>query len=53
MDLKIEAMKIYESEIREFPYPRSLEAIRTTTRQWGSVVGLEYAEAFELIWSLQ
>lgn len=46
---KLDAFRCYESEIREFPHPRSLEALKNTANQWGSKVGLEYAEAFELI----
>lgn len=46
---KVEAMALYESEARPFPHPRSGEALKTIARRWGSVVGLEYAEAFELI----
>lgn len=50
---KIEAMQCYESEARPFPHPRSPEALRTIARRWGSVVGLEYAEPFELIRSIR
>ncbi|MBU0701849.1 PIG-L family deacetylase [bacterium] len=49
IEQKLNAFQCYESELREFPHPRSLEAIRNTASQWGSKVGLEYAEAFELI----
>lgn len=49
LDKKIEAMEIYESERREFPHPRSPEALRAVARRWGSVVGREAVEAFELI----
>lgn len=46
---KIRAMEKYEGEVRAFPHPRSLEALRAIARRWGSVAGVEYAEAFELI----
>lgn len=46
---KIEAMKIYKTEIREFPHPRSEEAILSVAKRRGSVAGFKYAEAFELI----
>jgi len=49
VEMKIKGMLHYESESREFPHPRSTEALRTISRRWGSVVGLEYAEAFELV----
>ncbi|RLC82166.1 MAG: PIG-L family deacetylase [Chloroflexi bacterium] len=49
LETKIEAMALYESEARSFPHPRSPEALRAIAHRWGSVVGLEAAEAFELV----
>lgn len=49
LDAKLHAMRLYESEIRLFPHPRSPEALRALARHRGSVVGLEAAEAFEVI----
>lgn len=46
---KLEAMKCYKSELREYPHPRSLEGLKTAAKKWGTVVGCNYAEAFELI----
>jgi hypothetical protein len=46
-------MSLYESECRPFPHPRSPEALRAIARRWGSVAGLEYAEALELVRSLR
>lgn len=46
---KLKAMEIYESELREFPHPRSLEALEIIAKRWGIVVGKKYAEAFELV----
>ena len=46
IDAKIKAMELYEGEMRLFPHPRSAEALRAIARRWGSVVGVEYAEAF-------
>ena len=53
IDAKIRALECYDSEIRPFPHPRSPEALRIAARHWGSVVGVEYAEAFELIRSIR
>jgi len=53
IESKIAAMQYYENEIRLFPHPRSPEALRINARRWGSVIGVEYAEAFELIRSLR
>ena len=49
MEMKIRAMGLYETERREFPHPRSPEALEAIAQRWGSVVGLRYAEAFETI----
>ena len=49
LEKKLAAMRAYESEIREFPHPRSPESLRINARRWGSQMGLEAAEAFELV----
>lgn len=49
LSIKLEAFSLYETETRSFPHPRSIEAIRATARRWGSAVGCEAAEVFELI----
>lgn len=46
---KIKAMNYYKSELKKYPHPRSLEAIKIIAQRWGTVVGKDYAEAFELI----
>jgi len=53
LEKKVQAMQIYESEARPYPHPRSPEALRATARRWGSVAGLEAAEAFQLIRSVR
>lgn len=53
LEAKVEAMTVYESERRLFPHPRSADALRHAARRWGSMVGLEAAEAFELIRSIR
>jgi LmbE family N-acetylglucosaminyl deacetylase len=49
LETKLQAMELYESEARPFPHPRSPQALRAIAQRWGSVVGYEAAEAFELI----
>jgi len=49
LERKIQAMQVYESEARAFPHPRSPEALRAAARRWGSVVGGEAVEAFEIV----
>lgn len=49
LETKLQAMALYESETRPFPHPRSPEAVQAIARRWGSVVGVEAAETFELV----
>jgi LmbE family N-acetylglucosaminyl deacetylase len=49
LKIKIKAMEKYISEIRDFPHPRSPEAIKVISRRWGIQVGTEAAEAFEVV----
>lgn len=48
---KIEAMKEYKSEIRESPFPRSEKIITSLAALRGSRIGVDYAEAFSLVFS--
>ena len=52
LDKKLEALKCYDSELREFPHPRSLRSVETLARLRGSNSGVEAAEAFELLFHL-
>lgn len=49
IEAKLEAMAVYQSELRDPPHPRSLESIRLFARERGASVGLRYAEAHMLI----
>jgi len=53
LGLKLRAMRLYETEARPFPHPRSREALRAAALKWGSVAGLKAAEAFELVRSIR
>jgi LmbE family N-acetylglucosaminyl deacetylase len=46
LDAKVEAMACYESELREYPHPRSLKALRYRAHSWGAQACLEAAEVF-------
>ena len=46
---KIEIMGIYKSEIGEHPFPRSFKNMEALSVFRGASVGVEYAEAFQLI----
>ncbi len=49
---KLRALAHYSSEIPPYPHPRSLEAVETQAKFWGSSVGFEYAEPFMLLRNL-
>lgn len=44
---KMEALRAYDVEMREFPHPRSYEAVSSLARWRGSIAGLKLAEAFK------
>jgi N-acetylglucosamine malate deacetylase 1 len=46
--LKLEGMRLYDSEVRKFPHPRSPEALTAIAQRWGCMVGCKAAEAFEV-----
>lgn len=46
LDAKLAAMACYESEVREYPHPRSLGALRNRAKAWGNQQCLDAAEVF-------
>lgn len=46
LETKIEAMACYESEVRPYPHPRSLDALRHRARAWGNQACMDAAEVF-------
>ncbi|RJP27557.1 MAG: PIG-L family deacetylase [Candidatus Omnitrophota bacterium] len=50
---KIQGMLLYDSEARPFPHPRSVETLTAIAKKWGSMVGCQAAEAFELVRSIR
>lgn len=49
IDSKLAALAAYKDELRSFPHPRSVEAVRARAQTVGSEVGATHAEAFQLI----
>lgn len=49
IELKIQAMAKYKSELREYPHPRSLTHIKELAKVNGAKVGLNYSENFMLV----
>ena len=46
---KLDAMRCYQSQLHDFPHPRSLGAIEALARYRGSTVGVDAAEAFMVV----
>ena len=46
LDTKLQAMACYANEVREYPHPRSLQALRFRAHAWGNRCCLEAAEVF-------
>lgn len=46
LEKKLAAMACYESELRPYPHPRSLEALRNRAKAWGNQACMEAAEVF-------
>jgi LmbE family N-acetylglucosaminyl deacetylase len=49
MDKKLEALRHFEGAMKPFPHSRSLENVRHLAHVRGAQVGIELAEAFELV----
>lgn len=53
LNAKIKAMESYEFEKRNYPHPRSPEALRIRAQMWGVANGLQLAEAFQIIRTIE
>lgn len=49
LDRKLEAARVFESQIRPYPNARSLQALEVLARYRGCVMGIHAAEAFALV----
>lgn len=52
LQAKISGMECYEFEKRQYPHPRSPEALKIQAQRLGVVVGKYYAEAFTIVRSI-
>lgn len=52
VEAKIKGMESYEFEKRAYPHPRSPQALTIQAQRWGVAVGCEYAEAFNIVRSI-
>ena len=48
LELKISAIKAYNSELRTFPHARSIESIKALAKYRGASMGIRAAEAFKV-----
>lgn len=46
---KLEIMQVYQSELGEHPFPRSIKNIEALATFRGATVGVKYAEAFQVV----
>ena len=46
---KMKALRLYKSEQKKFPHPRSPNSLKLASAQRGSAIGVKFAEAF-MIW---
>lgn len=53
VEAKMRAVAAYHTEMRCYPHPRSERGIRAQAERWGTVAGLQGAEAFELLRSIR
>lgn len=49
LNRKIEIMKLFQEEVKEYPHPRSVQGVRALARYRGSSVHLDSAEAFTIM----
>ena len=53
IELKLNAMSEYKSELRDYPHPRSLDGLRLNAKNWGMKVGINYSESFVCLRSIR
>lgn len=49
LPLKLEALAVYRTELKEYPHPRSPEAVSALAKWRGATIGVKAAEAFMLV----
>ena len=46
---KLQALRVYDQEMKDFPHSRSYENVENLMKSWGSEAGCRYCEKFQLI----
>jgi len=49
IDAKVNAMKLYKTQLKQFPHSRSIESIKSLAQYRGGTIMVHYAEAFMLV----
>jgi N-acetylglucosamine malate deacetylase 1 len=49
IQIKMEALSFYQSQVCEPPHPRSLDSVRNWSATWGNLAGVNHAEPFECL----
>lgn len=49
LERKLRAMACYESELRDYPHPRSLQGLRNKAHAWGNQCCMDAAEVFQTV----
>ncbi|MEY7849455.1 PIG-L deacetylase family protein [Natrarchaeobius sp. A-rgal3] len=49
LETKLDALSVYEGELRDSPHPRTAKTVRKNATVWGSKSGVEAAEPFEML----
>jgi LmbE family N-acetylglucosaminyl deacetylase len=52
LDAKVEAMKQYETEYKDYPYVRSVSSVMNEAYYWGKRVNEEYGEPFSILYKV-
>jgi LmbE family N-acetylglucosaminyl deacetylase len=53
LDIKVAAMECYQTELRDYPHPRSSRSLRERAAYWGSQVGRLAVEPFRILRDLR
>ncbi len=43
------ALEAYDTELRDYPHPRSVRGMEVLARRWGINIGVEFAEGFRML----
>ena len=46
IEKKLEALEVYEKEMRNYPHSRSYKNVKNLSKVWGSEIGYEFSEKF-------